>query len=585
MSRITEDRRRLLPDPLVSGIRIFYLFLFCGFVFSCGTRPQVQEVPLNPVPVVPDNQPPSRVGGGIAEEIRTLVENGSYPSLLKALTLIGDRNLRESEFGRLMNAVAVTLLQKLYPSLQTQYPTPAPPAAHAYTRILRETERGNYVHAPQNSQDYLEHTLPFLALLRETRPEKLDAARTDLIRARDLNKNSVLAPFFLGLIYERSSLLNAAVEEYNRAYAISRDCYPAVLGLARILERQGKRPEAIRLLSDLVIQYPDNLVVKRQLAVAYYNNQDWSRADPVIAEVLQRDSRDSAFILMRAHVLVEQGQFLQAQAPLDMVGAVDPNNRLYLFLRARVQAEGYRNRDSALNYLRSLIRTYPTDDEAAVYASRLLMESTRPEDRREGRELLNRLLAAGDPSLLVVNLALQDAIDREAWSEARSFLDRLLVERRSPQDLLSAYTVERGLGNNSAALQAARELYERDTAAEEGINAYITALIDTGRNDEAVRLIEGRLSTLPGGALKGRYYYLRSRLRTNEDATMNDLRSSLFEDPRNLSALTAMFEIYRRRKDDSRAVFYLKQALALAPDNPQLRRYAAEYSSLLGGGY
>jgi tetratricopeptide (TPR) repeat protein len=407
----------------------------------------------------------------------------------------------------------------------------------------------------------------------------------DLMRASELNKNSVLAPFFLGLIYERSGLFTAAVAEYNRAYAISGDCYPAIVGLARVLESQGKGQDAIRLLSDLVIQYPDNLAVKRQLAIAYYNNRDWSRADPVIAEVLQRDSRDSAFILMRAHVLVEQGQFLQAQAPLDLVGAMDPNNRLYLFLRARVQAEGYRNRDSALNYLRSILRTYPNDDEASAYAARLLIESTRPEDRLEGRELLNRLLAAEDPSPLVVNLALQDAIRREAWSEARPFLDRLLAEQRSSQNLLSAYTVERGLGNNSAALQAARELYERDPTAEEGINAYITALIDTGRNDEAGRLIESRLSTLPGGALKGRYYYLRSRLRANEEAALNDLRSSLFEDPRNLNALIAMFELYRRRKDDSRAVFYLKQALALAPDNPQLRRYASEYSSLLGGGY
>jgi tetratricopeptide (TPR) repeat protein len=427
--------------------------------------------------------------------------------------------------------------------------------------------------------------LPFLALLQETRPDKLEAARTDLLRAAELNMNSVLAPFFLGLIYERSGLLNAAAEEYRRAYAVSGDCYPALLGLARVLESQNRRQEAIRLLSDLVIQYPDNLAVKRQLAAAYYNKGDWSRAEPAIAEVLQRDSRDSGFILMRAHVLVEQGQFLQAQPPLDLFGSMEPNNRLYLFLRARVQAEGYRNRDSALNYLRSILRTYPNDDEASVYAARLLIESGRSEDQTEGRELLNRLLSAGNPSLLVVGLALQDAIHREAWHEARPYLDSLLAERRSSQDLLSAYTVERGLGNNSAALQAARELYERDTSDENGINAYITALIDTGRNDEAGRLIETRLVTLPGGVLKGRYYYLRSRLRTGEEAAMNDLRSSLFEDPRNLNALIAMFEIYRRRKDDNRAVFYLKQALALAPDDPRLRRYASEYASLLGGGY
>jgi tetratricopeptide (TPR) repeat protein len=570
---------------MLSGIRVFSLFLFCVVVFSCGSQPQVQEVPLTALPAVPDSQTPSRAPGSIADEILALVENGSFPSLLKALDLIRNRNLGESEFGRIMNAVAVTLLQKVYPSLQNQYPAIAPPQTHAYTRILREAEQGNYVYAPQNSRDYLEHTLPFLALIQETRPEKLEAARMDLIRASELNKNSVLAPFFLGLIYERSGLFNAALAEYSQAYAVSGDCYPAILGLARVLEQQDKRQEAIRLLSDLVIQHPDNLAIKRQLATAYYNNRDWSRAEPAIAEVLQRDNRDSSFILMRAHVLVEQGQFLQAQAPLDLLGSMEPNNRLYLFLRARVQAEGYRNRDSALNYLRSILRTYPNDDEASAYAARLLIESGRSEDQIEGRDLLRRLLDSGNPSLLVVNLALQDAIRREAWQEARPYLARLLEERRSSQDLLSSYTVERGLGNNSAALQAARELYERDTSAEDGINAYITALIDTGRNDEAGRLIESRLASLSGGALKGRYYYLRSRLRTNDEAAMNDLRSSLFEDPRNLNALIAMFEIYRRRKDDNRAVFYLKQALALAPDNPQLKRYASEYSSLLGGGY
>jgi Tfp pilus assembly protein PilF len=81
--------------------------------------------------------------------------------------------------------------------------------------------------------------------------------------------------------------------------------------------------------------------------------------------------------------------------------------------------------------------------------------------------------------------------------------------------------------------------------------------------------------------LQSRYYYLRSRLGANEEAVMNDLHASLFEDPRNLNALTALFEIYHRRKDERRAVYYLKQALALAPDNPQLKRYEAEYAGAM----
>jgi tetratricopeptide (TPR) repeat protein len=535
-----------------------------------------------PVPVESPQPSPVRTGG-VAEEIHSLVEKGTPPTLLEALDLIKNRDLGNSEFGRVMNFVDVTLLKTLYSVSGVQLPPNDPPQTHIYTRILRDAEKGAYLNPQANSQDCLEFILPFLALYNETRSDKLLPALPDLEKAAELNSGSILAPLFMGIVYERSQRLDDANVQYSKAWQLSSDCYPAALGLARVLDAKDQRQEAARLLQDLVIRLPDNLQIKRQLAIAWYRAGDWSRAEPAIAEILQRDTRDGEFILMRAHVLVEEGQFLQAQAPLDLYASINPNHRLYLFLRARVQAEGYRNRDAALNYLRSLLRGSggAIDDDASVYAARLLMESSRQEDQTEGRELLHRLLANPNPSLTVVTIALQDAVRRQAWTEARPYLARLLDERRSPQDLLSAYTVEHGQGNAAAALSYARELYEADRSNEEGIIAYISALVDTGRQDEAARMIDSRLTGMSGGVLKARYHYLRSRTRSNEDAIMNDLRSSLFEDPRNLQALMAMFEIYHRRKDERRAVYYLKQALALAPDNPQLKRYAIEYAGLL----
>jgi Tfp pilus assembly protein PilF len=500
------------------------------------------------------------------------------------LELIKNRNLGEGEFGRAMTAVAVTLVRKLYPDVQTQFPPVDPPRVHTYTRILENAERGIYVPPPANSQDYLELVLPFLSLLGETSGESFLNALPNLEYARTLNPDSVLVPYFIGLVYERTGQKELSMEEYRNAYDMARDCYPAALGLARMLNASGRTQEGISLLSDLVIQYPDNVTNKRQLALAYYNNRDWSRAGPVITEVLQRDSQDGEFILMQARLLVEQGQFIPAQTPLDLYGSLYPSNQLYLFLRARVQAEGYRNRDGALNYLRSILRSYPAADEVLVYATRLLMESSRTEDQAEGRGLLNRLLnSAGEevPSLMVITLAVQDAVHREAWREARTYLSRLLQERRSSQDLLYACTVERGLGNKALALSYARELYENAPSFEEGIIAYISALIDTGRQADADQLIGERLAALSGGVLKSRYYYLRSRLQTTEEAVMSDLRLCLFEDPRNLNALIGMFEIYHRRKDERRAVYYLKQALARAPENPLLKRYEADYGALI----
>ncbi|MDR1587754.1 MAG: tetratricopeptide repeat protein [Treponema sp.] len=598
--------------PPFRGERIFRRLFFLAAVFvtlSCGTSGPVQETPL-PADIPPPasetgrEQPvPRPSAGGVADEIRRLTETGVLSSMLRALDLIRSRGLGATEFGRLMNGVNVALIRRVYPDASTQLPVPDLPQTHVYARILREAERGGYTPPSQGSTDYLEYVLPFLALYTGASPpaespgrggtpgeaglpplsERFRSALPDLQKAETIKPDSALAPYFLGLAYERTNMLAEAQLAYNRAYDISGECYPAALGLARVMNLSGRKQEALRMLSDLVIRYPDNTAVKRQLALTYYENGDWSRAEPAIAEILQRDNRDGDFLLMRARILVEQGRYMQAQAPLDLYSSLNPNNRTYLFLRARVQAEGYRNRDAALNYLRSILRSSPDDDEASVYAAQLLMESSRSEDQAEGGELFRRLLAHPNPSAAVLGLGLQDAIRRENWREAQRYLGRLLEERRSFQDLLNACTVERGLGNNARVLSYARELYERDPFNEEGIAAYISALIDTGRPDEAGRMIESRLSAPGGATVKSRYYYLRSRIRTSEESAMNDLRSSLFEDPRNLNALIALFEIYHRRRDERRAVYYLKQALAIAPDNPHLKRYEGEYAGLLGG--
>jgi predicted Zn-dependent protease len=385
----------------------------------------------------------------------------------------------------------------------------------------------------------------------------------------------------MGLVYERTGNTAEAEAAYRRVLGISTECYPASLGLARLKELAGDYGGSVLALQDLVLSFPDNRAVKRQLAVAYYRQGDWSRAQNAIAECLQQEGRDGELLLMQAHALVEQGRHIPAQRPLDQYASIDTQNPLYLFLRARVQAEGLGNRDSALNYLRSLIRSGGGPEGSLVYAARLFLESPREEDRNEGRSLLRSLLE-GSPSADVIRLAVRDSVNRQDWQAARDYLAPLLRENPQDQDLLSAYAIERGLGNNAAALAHARELYEKNPSDDEGAAAYISALIETGRQAEAGRLIESRLSAAAGDTQKSRYYYLRSRIRGSDDQIVADLRASLFADPRNLSSMIAMFEFYHfRRPERARALIYLRQALALDPSNPQLRRYAMEYPEAL----
>jgi tetratricopeptide (TPR) repeat protein len=518
----------------------------------------------------------------IAEEIRALTESG-IPSLMqRALDQIRQRNLETGEFGRIMDAVNTSLFQRVYPGLGVRLPAPDPPQSHSYAKILRDVEQGVYTAPPGGSLDYLEFVLPFLALLEVNRSDRLLPCLPDLRRAAALNPGSVLAPFFMGLVYERTGNTAEAEAAYRRALGISAECYPADLALARLKTLSGDHEGAVRALQDMARNFPNNPAVKRQLAAAYYRQKDWPQAQLAAAESLQENPRDGELLLMLAHSLVEQGRFAPAQRPLDQYAAVNAQDPLYLFLRARIQEEGQGNREGALTTLRTLIRSGAASEEALIYAVRLLLESSRNEDREEGRVLLNRLLSA-NPSAAVIRLAVQDRISTGNWQAAKDYLAPLLKENPQGRDLLSAYAVERGLGNNAAALVHAREFYEGNPNDDEGAAAYISALIETGRQAEAGRLIEGRLAAGLTDPQKSRYYYLRSRIRTGDDQVVADLRASLFADPRNLASLTAMFEFYHfRRPEKARALIYLRQALALDPSNPQLRRYAAEYPEVLG---
>ena len=520
--------------------------------------------------------------GSLADEIRSLTESGVLPSMLHALELIRNRELGRAEFGRTMNGINVILINLVYTDTPARLPPVDLPQTSHYTRIIREAERGNYLRPAANSYDFFEHILPFLAVNEQSTQEIQQNALKDLEKAAGLRPKSVLPHYFTGMIHERAGRLREAEAAYRQAYQISSDCYPAQIGIARIRRLTGNPREAVGLFSELAIRYPDSIEIRRQLAVTYFDNGDWQRALTVTDEILRSEPRNGEFLLLRAAILIEQGQFTQSNATLDSYVAIDPNNRTYLYLRARVQAEGNRNRESALNYLRSILRTKEDDIEALVYAATLLMESSRPVDQTEGREMLELLRRTAGSSVQVLSLSLKDAIRRESWQEAQGFLNRILAVRRSVQDLTDGYHVERGLGNNARALTFARELYERDNSNHDYTAIFISALIDNNRRDEASRMLESRINSSPGGAVKSRYFFLRSRLQTNQDAAINELRSSLFEDPRNIDALIAMFLIYHNRREERRAVHFLRQALAISPDHPQLRRYERDYAALLG---
>jgi tetratricopeptide (TPR) repeat protein len=558
------------------------VFLLLGF--SCSGTAAVREVPIDrPRPEAKPEQPfqqarPRESSGSVSSTIRTLCDQGSFYSLHQALDLLQADGISESEFGRVMNAVSVTLLNKVYGE---QVPSPDPPKNHLYSRIINEAERGIYKEPPVASTSYLEHILPFLALIDDTAQSRFAAAMPDLEKARRLNPEGVLAPYFQGIAAERMWRRDEALALYRMALDLASDCYPAAFGMARIMEEQGRSAEAVKLLAGMDESCPDNVVIKRELGGVYIRQRNWNGAARVIDQALELAPDMPALILMRAQVLFETGQFVQTQALLDKFAAENPENRDYLLLRARLQNEGFKNRENAINILRPINKQNPADFSVALYLTRLLLESTNVSEQSEGRTMLQTLMrplrSGEDIPVDVILLASEDAVRRSDWQNAVKYQDRILSERRTPAALVNAFRIEQGLGNGNAAFAIAQELTKNYPDYEEGAAVYAEALIDSGRHGEALRLIDARITALAPGLYKSRYYYLRGILRGDFDSAVSDFRAALFENPRNLDALKGLVELYNKRGDERHAVYYLRQALAIDPKDPLLLQYQKNY--------
>jgi tetratricopeptide (TPR) repeat protein len=582
---LSGAHRSIQQYALRAGLRQLKCWVLIAAVF-CGCAST--NAPRPPEPVVAETQESAQAARSsraaeVLHEVRGLLEIGSPPSLRDALALIERHGLAQSEYGRMLNAVAAMMIDRIYPDAEVKHGEVSPPAHLPYAKILNDLTEGKWVPPPADSTDYLTNVLPCAVLLSTAAPDVNNAALHFLQKAHQINPEGVLAVYFSAIVHERTGRLIEARQLYEEAIMrSSAECYPAFLGIARLLARLNKHDEAIALLLELARLYPDNIAARRQLANSYIAAGEWDNADSVIAEVLSRNYRNPEFLLMQTRVFIELERYTQAQLPLDTyVPAGGPEtNRQYLFLRARLAWEGNRSRAVAGTQLRAILAAAPNDIEAQIYFTRLLLGANQDTYKAEGRQMLDQLLKQPSPSPEIIQLALDDAIAHGAWTDADNYLALILSGTPTLPGLQSAVLVKNNLGDHAAALAFARNAVETFPDNEDVRLDLIGMLVESGVRtvrDEGALMINTALPTLKTAAALSRAYFYRSRLRTNEEDAITDLRTSLLEDPRNVDALLGLIAIYARRSDTRRITFYLQQALVLAPDNPEVNRLRLLY--------
>ncbi|OHD25306.1 MAG: hypothetical protein A2Y38_08735 [Spirochaetes bacterium GWB1_59_5] len=523
------------------------------------------------------SSPPSRggttlsVGQGLSAaqkeraEIEAAIMLGSPSSLENAVDLSSTSKTLSSADARTFGWIAYEMARLVYPELSGSLPpsTVSPPES-PLVRSFIDARNGKLVVPGPDASPLLE-LFPALAIFRLKTAAASGATLASVERFNRFGLPSAAADLARGIALERSGDRAGALVAYARAESVALDCYPATLGKSRMLVELGRGEEALAALNALESSIADSAASRRIKAMAFYAADRWDEALPLITEVLLDDPLDSRFVLMRAHLLVERGEYKQAAPLLDAYASINPTDRLYILLRSRTAMDSAKDRSAAIAALRRGLERYPDDTEMILYAAEVFFGGDSKE-KLEAIAFAQKALAADPFSTRALKVLLSSDLAANDFSSAAARADALLATGEYHPYTESLYKAYRGAGRLTDASRLAQEWRARDPLSEAAAMAWASSLVERGEKAAASELITRLLSAKGTPAYRSTLYWLQSRIQVAEDAILSSLRAALIENGMNIDALAAMSDMYVKKGDYQRARFYLKQAISIAPD-------------------
>lgn len=523
----------------------------------------------------------------IDEAVLSDVESGSPKSLQKAVSSLHKSQIDYTDTEKILLATAQNLLKIVYPMDKYTGDIIDAPTNNPYLGAIQSVQSGIFDTSTGNS-DFLSTILPAVVVVKKS---DVTAIYNDcygaLQDALKIKPNSVLAHYLLALLYKKAKMADNAIYEFQTAKGLAPESIQIIYDYCDALNSFGRSKEANSLVVSLIEKDPTSFDALKLAANITYTLGNYTLSDEYIARVLQQEPNDLEALLFRAKVLFAKKDYIRVASLLDMYARQDSTNKDYLLLRCLLQYEWSHAVNSAVSTLEQAISLYKDDASVCLMAARLSNETGTRIAGKSADEYSAAVLEK-DPNNIV---ALQYSIDalvvkgdyKKAYSASKGVLekngDKSTVDGLN--NLLRHVKICLKSGRNSEAMAIIEPLYKEKGGDEAVLETYITALGETGMKTAAFSLINQLLPNAQS-RMKSFLYYRRSLLQADLAQSINDLRSALMSNPRNSDALFRLYKIYYNTKDYRKAQYYLKQVVALNPNNEEYQNLNMELNRILG---
>jgi cellulose synthase operon protein C len=409
---------------------------------------------------------------------------------------------------------------------------------------------------------------------------RLDEAETELRAIAKANPAEAKTGLNLIRFLVKYKSIKVAQDELENLIKTGGDVFEYQMMSAELDLIQGKLDEGTVLLQGLAknADTPERkLAAQGKLTEVYVGNKNFTAADPIIADMLQKDRRNTTALRLRAAIRIEQGQFDGAIADLREALSDQPTSPELLLLMAVAYERSGKNELAARQYTDAL--KSPGADSSVVL--RYVAFLQRRNDLTHAEEVLTDVIGRNPRNVQLLAVLAQVRLARQNWVGALATADTInaLGDRRGLAEQIRAAALagQNKIDQSISALEAAHAAAPDVT---QPVVLLVARYIQVGQPDKAELLLQGMLKKYPANAqllvMMGQTKLSQNK---NEEAVQS-FRLAISKQPKDATGYISLYDFYLRQKNYPAAIEIVKAGLDEQPSNLHLRLASAALAFL-----
>ena len=361
---------------------------------------------------------------------------------------------------------------------------------------------------------------------------------------------------------EANALLKGVLDhasDYPRAYLLVANYYAL----------NSDWPDATRLLEEGARLYPrDKLIYEKDLTNIFLAQGNKPEASRMVDQILREAPKDAEVLRLQAILLLDTRQpenIDKASAQLQDVVQQTPRDNISRFNLARAYLmKG--ERENARKELVDCVRSSPRFVEAHILLAEIMLQVQEFQDALSEATVALAIQPANPRARLLEVLAL-NSLGRPV--EARNKLNPLIKDYpRFAEAQLELGFMEMTGKKLPEAEEVFRKLYDSGQVYPRSLEGLVQVLLARGQTDQAMRLLNAEASK-PGAPAAVRILLARTAGRTGKTSVAVDqLRLAVKQDPNSYDAHMLLADYLRGSGELNEAMQMYQKAADLTPKNP-----------------